>query len=927
MMRTDDRFGPSPLTPLPRKGEGGPAEILRGQGGQSLLLALGVMFLMVFIGGLFIGIVGRNIMRAQKSGEVLSVQYLAEAGIRYADHQLTYSDDGADWRPVPEYPELVKNLEGVGPAPAANQLPDPSDPDYTWLMQGYSRYTYGKGRFLLKVSYQPRPDDPMSKFIRIDTVGRMGVVDVNDPTTYQNKQPIRLRKELVAYKPVAITDYARFITNKDRVPTAATLGAPNYITEFGELKTDAQSNKKVYGAPIRVNGDLIWHGRNIIWLDPLRGQGVEVAGDIRHEDSMGDPKLSIATEVIVSTPGYADFQAEESNAVNASNQPIFNTAPGLTTPALLVSDRELGWYRDGNQGGDIYGRPREILRLEPPNLDSVGVAGRLSRYRELTRNSGEWRSYTDGSGVVTWYNTGYWGWGDGIYIDNSRDVQTESVGYTMRADWTQPGSSQYWHGPYYDPPGITVELFPYDLDDSDPKHIGPADGPDMIITRDESARYIWKDMNGNPLPASGEQIIMPYPKNGVLFAEGNVHIKGMLPPCPRRKDGSLDTESNLGRLTVVSGRTIYVDGNILKYRDPKTPTVADPNCSIALLADDYVCVNTTKFFAPLKEVPFPGPGSGFFDVSSTSAFWFNFAFGEDPTMYNRSVELFVRHTAAPGGASYVNMLVNWPPTDTELAGNSFYSFYQFNLPLPTSYIYALGDPVVWPNRYAIQQYESWEHQVFGLWPTPNGAYNFNVIPGAENRIGFQLDQSQSLPMAPQDYYVSRAAIQPMDIRIEAIMYAQNKSFFVIPGEWFNPDPDDVEGSTRRSASAVGIEERWPYYGQPLDVRVTVYGAISENMPASVGDASAWMEKWGWIPDHHGSSAESTKDYRPSLDPNDTDYKRRKGLTIIYDDLLSHPVLQAGTVYTALRTDEYGRPLPIAPKLPVSPQILYTGKPT
>ena len=164
-LRTADcrRQRPSPPTPLPQKGEGSslpetpqplldasprpsegegsgvradralgrPADLLRSQGGQSLILALAVMFLLVFIGGLFIGIVGRNIMRSRRSGEVLSVQYLAEAGIRYADHQLTYSDDGADWRPVPDYPELVKNLEGVGPYPQANELPDSSDPDYT----------------------------------------------------------------------------------------------------------------------------------------------------------------------------------------------------------------------------------------------------------------------------------------------------------------------------------------------------------------------------------------------------------------------------------------------------------------------------------------------------------------------------------------------------------------------------------------------------------------------------------------------------------------------------------------------------------------------------------------------------------------------------------------------------------------------------
>ncbi len=872
------------------------ASVLRSQAGQSLILALSVMFLLVFIGGLFIGIVGRNILRAQRSGEVLSVQYLAEAGIRYADHQLTYSEEGADWRPVPDYPAVVIEKNG-GPASNASQRPSTDDPDYTWLMEGFSRYSYGKGRFLLRITYDPRPGDPMSKFIKVESIGRMGVVDPNDPTTFQNRQPIRLRKELVAYKPIAITDYARFVTNKDRRPAATTLGVPEFVTSFGE-----QGANHVLGAPIRVNGDLIWQGRNLIWLDPARGQGVEVAGDIRHEDSANG------------SPGEVYVNGEPAlESVLAD----FNTAPGVTTAPVNPADPEIGWYRDGNPGEDALGRPREITRLEPPNLDAVGVSGRLSRYRELTRNSGEWRRDPQGN----WYNTGYYGWGDGIYIDNTRDIQEESVGYTLRSDWTQPGESQYWHGPYYDPPGITVVLLPYDSDGADRDGDGVIDGPDILITRNERDRYIWLDRNGAPMSETGEQMTMPYPKNGVLFAEGNIRIKGMLAPGKQ--------------MTVVSGGTIYVDGNILKYRNPQTGEIA-PDCSAALLAEDYVCVNTTQFFGPMKEVPYPGPGSGFFDVSPTSSFWFTFAFGEHPAAYNRRVELLVRHTAAPGGATYMNMLVNWPPTDAQLSGSPYYSFYQFNLAgwaasVPMRYIYPLGDAAAWPAKFSSQQYESWEHQVFGLWPISAGEYDFRVLPGVENRIGFQLDQSLRLPSGAQDYYVSRAIVQPMDVRVEAMMYAQNKSFFVIPGEWVNPDPEDLRGNRADAPNMVRrlpdgpTDSRWPFYGQPPDVRIVISGAISENLAASVGDSSAWMGKWGWIPIEHGSSGELTEAYRPPLDPNTPNDERRKGLTIVYDELLSHPLFPGTT--DALRRDEFRRPLPIAPRLPVSPQTIYIGRPT
>ena len=84
--------------------------------------------------------------------------------------------------------------------------------------------------------------------------------------------------------------------------------------------------------------------------------------------------------------------------------------------------------------------------------------------------------------------------------------------------------------------------------------------------------------------------------NGVIFAEGNIRIRGMLPPGMQ--------------LTVVSNANIYIDGSILKYRPPTTRISdsdpsrgsADSNCGISLLAEDNICVNTTQFFAPTNSI-------------------------------------------------------------------------------------------------------------------------------------------------------------------------------------------------------------------------------------------------------------------------------------------------------------------------------------
>ncbi|MCL6518599.1 MAG: hypothetical protein K6T99_02090 [Armatimonadetes bacterium] len=863
---------------------------LANQSGQSLILALTIMFLLLFLGGIFVALIARNLVRAQRSGESLSAEYLAEVGIRYADHQLTYSEEGADWRPVPTFPKVVQaiangqNPESLPPA----DKPNPLDPDYQWLIRGFSRFNYGKGRFLLLVTYEPKRGDPMSKYIKITSIGRSGIVDQNDPTTW-TKQPSRLRSELVAYKAICITDYARFITNKDRRTGALPLGTPRFTTNFGELV-----NNNIHGAPIRVNGDLIWHGKNYVWLDASRGDVVEVAGDISHA-SPPSPSEPDVTAVYVN-----GVQAEESSS------PTFNTSPD-------DPNAEIGKYRDGRLEPDVQKRPRHITRIEPPLIDALGTASRVTRYRELTRNSGEWKQTRQGE----WYNTGYYGWGKGIYIANFRDVQTESEGYTLRANWTQPGT-EYWNGPYYTPPAVTITLFPYDLDNADNDN-KPETGPDIVITRDERTRYIWRDRDGNPLPATGEQIIMQYPENGVIFAEGNIRIKGVLPPKVQ--------------LTVVSGATIYIDGNIL--RNPAEPDES----AIALLAEDYVCVNTTQFFGPAREVPLPNPGAEHFDVSPKSSFWFSFTFGADPARAypNIPVRLYARHTAAPGGASYINLLLNYPPNQAEVNSNPYYSFYMFNPSanlVPLRYVYPLGDMILNPNTYWTQQYDEWECAAFPLeisYPG-NKSPNYAIwgLPGKENYIGFQLDQSMPFGTGTQDYYLSRAFIQPLDIRIEALIYAQNKSFFIIPGPWMNPDPTDTEENFRRLGHRPpGTNPFWPFYGQPPDIRIIVYGSISENLPAPIGDSSAWMEKWGWIPPEHGTSGEFVDAYRPPLDPNQngkTD--KRAGLTFVYDDQLSYPyVAISPTQEIPVRCDEYGRVLPLLPKLPVSPQMLYMGEPT
>jgi hypothetical protein len=164
-------------------------ERLRNEQGQSLVLAIIVMFLLVLIGAVFVLLVAHNQGRAGGSKDRLAAQYLAEAGVQYADKMLRTSEDGADWRPSPD------NL-----TPALNKHPDfrwlrpynPVDTGDTGPTGGYTSFTMGEGRYLLRVSYNPDPNDPMSKYIKIESIGRIGVVEPNDPTTWESN--IRLRR-------------------------------------------------------------------------------------------------------------------------------------------------------------------------------------------------------------------------------------------------------------------------------------------------------------------------------------------------------------------------------------------------------------------------------------------------------------------------------------------------------------------------------------------------------------------------------------------------------------------------------------------------------------------------------------------------------------------------------------------------------------
>lgn len=1054
----------------------------RREAGQSLIVAIIVLFLLLFLGGIFIALIARNLRQAQRAAQVTGANQFAEGGIRYLDDQLVKSPEGADWRAIPD------------------SATNPNDPDYFWIKPldtnpesptfgegGFTRVTFGGtnagrgnlgGRALVRVTYEPwratlpqtNPRyDPNAKYIKIESVGRVGVIDPNDPTTFGNTQRAGLRRELVAYKSVGILDYARFVTNKDRKPNPTTFGSPRLVLDRPRTGASTQDRPEFRDilsetiGPVRVNGDVVFYGENYFSLDPSRNDVIEVTGRIRQND------VDSTTTMLPADPGsrvgrplgrvfVQDARRTAPNAANtnpltgvfpsdsANFSTVFptNFAPGGGTPQPVTL------VRDGVPGFDANGRPRAVSRLEPPVIDTpIGPNG-LTRYRALTRNAPPMAPAATGPNTVTINPNaaGFLGWGNNLYINNAADTQTGSgvlAGTSSpRSDWLQPNNAggfgrgtSGWVGGgdyQYDPPATEIELSPRFLTLT--QYVEPSGGRLRPLFREKNGnplrgvvrvvRYAYEpDLGNNPAEQDPQAGLAPttpkfagYPEGDfVIFAEGNLRVRGVA--------GGLDPETRrtfLRHLTIVSNGTIYVDGNLLRdnlvpsidgqfdqRRPPRRLGAVRGRSSIALLARDYICVNTTQFLSPGPapsygqeaiggesfrrisggDQPFPfrlTPGS--VDKANTPPPYFGAA-TDQPGL--PSSKLLLRHSseftsAVTGGqGAAINVFLNYGANGVP----STFSFASAG---------ALRTSLVVPSEgYVDQVFDFGTNSSPLLFPnTPNNGAPYPAPPltpvGLSNLLAINYDVGYVDPdtglASNSAYKVSRVGVVPLDIRVEAFMYAQEQSFFIIPGPWFNPDPNDTyetyisddpatgEPRLRRAGEGTLLGQRrishlYPFYRQPLDVRMTFFGSVAENQTAQTGDQSAWLEKWGWVPRFMGSTGLSDihDQFLPEGDarrrgvpplpaahgprgllsdpvkganptPGDEDTRNPNnvaaggGLLFEFDDraILPYARNADGTLLFAdnglpvpLRTDTFGRTLPIVPRLPVAQGLLFFGE--
>jgi hypothetical protein len=1071
--------------------------IRRRQGGQTIIVAMIILGLLLIIGFVFIGIVNRNVRTSGTLRDRSIAVDLSEAGIRYAHAQMLRSELGADWRGTPtppapgssadlsldpdafylREPAFLQNGQRAHFIPGANTPFDLGGPDG---LGPYFRVTFSNGRALVRVRYaqsdanlfraQPlgalRNPGLARNYIIIESVGREGKINVNDPTTLTSRTERRIQnypsaaafdQEMNAFREaeahfggiqvnrafasIGIIEHARFISNKFRDSRPVELGIPSDLgvrnrndvatvasrlryqvgSVFPALTIANGANASVPtanlpgGGSMHVNGDLKLYGQTQLNLNASLGDMVTVAGDISTDEPGARLILNVSRLDATNTwtsPGGVPLLPDQFSSQSSNFQ-------------------TLGVLRDGYPELDIANQPRGVGYKAPPSILVRDPQTGASRYVEMSRDSGA----QAGTG-----NSGRYGYGRNVYVANgaSRQMPVDASAAAIAGgetslvnEWLSPGgnpSSTGWRGWLYAPPGAYMELlkdgFTIQLDGKSdqektwrlpnglfPSQAGLQDR-DTIRYRigagsDRRLHIVntytdWTGTGGfNTNRIDGALTPNDYlagPEfGGVVYFEGNVRVRGVIPT---------DVQ-----LSVVSNATVYIEGSITKGVQPNDVShwnVAQASrpgrlnrlsrSMLMLMAKDYVALNTTQFFGSVRGqnvvtkedadtvgsfnpivmragdanglrmtadmVLDPnGPTASPTDPSTWRPFNADYFVPGSPASPLKT-NLLLSHTmdngAAPasfltldvnsdlGGSSYLFPGTN---TTTPVPFNNLASEY---LPGTNIGVYGLGGEMF--ERYA--QFESVAIPIIDpnlltadvnnnriVSTGPTGSYS--LLQTGLNDLRFRPTSVGGLSI--NDYLIGRIALAPNDVRIEASIYAEEGSFFVIPGPWFNPNPNDtfanwnrVDDQTNAALSddeknlrryqTFGTYPEMPFYGEPIDVKINIVGAVSENMPVPMSVQAEWLRKWGWIPRTHGSSGVSI----PASHARDTDLSAQNfvpNLTITYD-----PVLATGRLNgfansnnpddpnsPILRVDSNMRPLPPLPRLPVSPTLAFFGE--
>ncbi len=1034
----------------------------RRTSGQTLIIALIILGILLILGFVFLGFIDQNLINTGRFQRRSVASQLAEAGIRYVQGQLLNSPQGADWRgpltslaPDASNPLDTRDPDALYLRPGSGLPYRVSDP--TQIDQGgpdglgfYTRINFQNGRALVRVRYAPSDANIFSSspigglrnpaaarnYIIIEAVGRPGLINPNDPTSAgagplaqvtgftsstqvqsaldamrQNEANFTTSRKLIAFASIGMLESGLYVTNKDRDTRPADIGMPlqsgaNYlgnevsvpqvlgslqpVFNYGTPPTPA-ATAQALGGSIYSNADLLIHGNVVANLNNTLGDQIDVDGSI---------------------------SGASNNISLTLNSSTYNGGAWVQTSKLYTSanlgvnqlDTDFGLLRDGTSVADQNGYLGGISYKAPPLMDSQNPQTGDSRYLTLTRDSGTQMGAS---------NSGAYGYGAGVYVNNLADnqlpsdsaaAQIEGGSSSLVYDWLNPDNGQNnltgWRGSFYSPIGAYLFLqsdgFTIVRDGSDPQSAFWMN-PDGTPTTNPQAALRYRVGMGSDgqvhvvnalTPGIGDinattvNFNLGPVFNGVLYFAGNVRVRGVIPT---------DVQ-----LTVVSDASIYIDGSIVKGEVgsdvatdvPRGHLLTRPSrSSCMLMARQYVALNTTQFFGPsVNGYVSDTSGSSNDSVAplvlrttgDSVHMEHEFLLDNQPNANQPGINPYNPSTWQPFDGAYydangalVSYLLLRDAMDPT-SGSAAYLGINVNSGFPTpKYLFSLNssnaatgvlganyvEPGYTTPGYAsvyglgAQPWQRFAHFETTTLPLVDNTFTFNstnqilTSPNtnplgtyslAENGLNdFQLDINALGTSPTSAYYLSRIATVPADVRIEASIYAQDGSFFVIPGPWFNPDPNDTrqaylidaQNTSIAQANAdrlanFGSSPQTPFYGEPIDCKINIDGSISENMPPTASQQADYLKKWGWIPVLQGASGRQIPLIHQT---NSVNGLYAPNLILTYDPTLATgrvegfaPNNGAATNDPYLRTDSYGRPLAPMPCLPVSPTLAYFG---
>ncbi|MHB9025625.1 MAG: hypothetical protein ACYC7E_15890 [Armatimonadota bacterium] len=978
----------------------------RASRGQALIIAVLIMFILTGLAGVFIALINQAMIHAARAEERLKLAKVLQAGLEHAKNEILFSPSGADWRP--------------------DRGPDINNPGWVHTADGFYKIIVSYGPHGEITDSSPFNANPLDRFLTVKVDARFALENpprMKDPTDTAAEEyrkgflnPKRfINRQVVALVPLGLPDYARWFTNLDGNPDPMRLGIDVDLSGMTTVIDDpsgkpddwlndsatnwtvasALSYLTVIEGPVRSNGPLALYNVRLDFTNEELAPS-NYAGNSSYVKQFYVLRRDML-EVVGALEQFEGTTAISYVLVNAQDQEMgatsLQTYQYIFDPvAAQASATMLQFLQNPRNNALMRG-------LKPPLLDQAHPSTGLRRYMELTLGSGEWAANSA-------YNTGALGYGEGMYINNPEDIQCGGDLDVLRQEWLNTTADNWEHG-VYNPDPHAVQIILHDWEYASATASITVTQPPYIELRRVGGKPFY-DKGNMPV---GHSIVTPYPRNGVIYAEGNVIVKGQLPaslaftdddgdgvdspedhdqqyvPLYRgvggqapggwspfdgrinsysKPDGTfipyVTEDGSIGRyvdevnrrfdLTIVSGGTIYVEGNLLSPSSRRNNYVenvsnvetlrvmrsgSEYDSKLALMAMDYVCLNPTRLF----EVEEPS------DTSSAGGerFW-RTGLGIPPINLNfttagpidANTRIMLRHA---GESALINplycafrlrvnsvpylwdIITNPPPLDPPATADRFYFCSeelrdQFVASSVINNIFTQWGSEFFDPNWRLQFVDQFDgtRRVFPA-SLPLQLYGF----GAENTLRFEwLDgTTHYLLSAGSDDMGSGFLVTPGDLQIDALIYAQRGSWFIIPGRYYNEREDQ--------------DLPWPYpkYQEPLDFRIVINGAIAENRPAPPEAEEAWVSHWRGSNLQYFISPGNNKPHyydpgSPQSAWNRDDWRwsdRRLGIEYHYDATLARPVCydvdpdNPGTRYY----------YPRLPKLPVSPNVFSIGPPS